>query len=123
MKNGQFTHPQYIHTYIHTYFLTTQEMRKNINDKREQYRPVATRGSVLYFTIVDMSQVRIHTYIHPRFFLLLGKNIIMSTSLGELDVPDFSRPIPGIVAAIIVTQSIIHTYIYTFIHTYIHTVP
>ena len=33
------------------------ETKTNINEKREQFRPVATRGSVCYFTIVDMSGV------------------------------------------------------------------
>ena len=37
--------------------IAASTMKKNINEKREQYRPVATRGSVLYFSIVDMSQV------------------------------------------------------------------
>ena len=35
------------------------ETRENINVKREQFRPVATRGSVLYFSIVDMTHVSV----------------------------------------------------------------
>lgn len=37
--------------------VSAAEVRKSINLKREQYRPVATRGSVLYFAIVDMANV------------------------------------------------------------------
>ncbi len=33
------------------------EARRSINEKRDQYRPVAVRGSCLYFAIIDLSSV------------------------------------------------------------------
>ena len=35
------------------------EARRSISEKREQFRPVATRGAVLYFSIVEMSAVNV----------------------------------------------------------------
>ena len=39
--------------------LAADETKRSISEKREQFRPVATRGSVLYFSIVDMTQVNV----------------------------------------------------------------
>jgi dynein heavy chain len=36
---------------------SADDTRRSINEKREQFRPVATRGSVLYFSIVEMQGV------------------------------------------------------------------
>lgn len=42
---------------VNAKLVAADETRSNIAEKREQFRPAATRGSVLYFSIVDMSLV------------------------------------------------------------------
>ncbi|MAC17935.1 MAG: hypothetical protein CMC97_06535, partial [Flavobacteriales bacterium] len=37
--------------------LEADERKKDINEKREQFRPVATRGSIMYFNMTDMTAV------------------------------------------------------------------
>ena len=37
--------------------ISADETKASINEKREQFRPVATRGSVLYFSIVEVSAI------------------------------------------------------------------
>ena len=54
------------------------EMRLGIDEKREQYRPVATRGAVMYFTVVDLSLV----------------NVMYQTSLDQFQTP-FTRDLGG----------------------------
>lgn len=59
--------------------LAAADVKKNIGDKREQYRPVATRGSVLYFAIVDMSTVNcMYQTSLDQFQMLFDKSMDVS---------------------------------------------
>ncbi|RHY51106.1 hypothetical protein DYB38_003376 [Aphanomyces astaci] len=44
-------------TEVNDKLMAAADMKLGIDEKREQYRPVATRGSVLYFSLVDFSLV------------------------------------------------------------------
>merc|ERR1711871_1404722 len=60
------------------------ETRKGINEKREQYRSVATRGSILYFAIVEMSLVNVIYQTSLAQFLEVFMNSIKKTERASI---------------------------------------
>lgn len=63
-------------TEVNDKIVAAEDMKKGIDEKREHYRPVATRGSVLYFGIVDFAIVNVMYQISLDQFLVLFKKAI-----------------------------------------------
>ena len=63
---------------------TADEAKRSIDEKREQFRPVATRGSVLYFSVVSMGLVNSMYQTSLAQFLVLFSASMDKSEKSEL---------------------------------------
>lgn len=61
-----------------------EDMKRGIDDKREAYRPVATRGAVLYFALVDFAAVNVMYQTSLDQFLVLFRRAIDAAERASL---------------------------------------
>ena len=71
---------------IHVRMAEAEETSKNINAAREEYRTIATRGSILYFVVADMGLVDpMYQYSLDFFSKLFNLRLVKSTKSDDLN--------------------------------------
>ena len=60
-----------LHPALQNRVLEAEETELSINAAREQYRPAATRGSILYFVIADLASISAMYQFSLKYFMNL----------------------------------------------------